>query len=238
MNLRTFAYAILSRTARLFNMRVYNPEYIWWRDPEFAEAWRGFIGDRRNIFKDRYYNLFNLAKSVVDVPGDIAECGVMQGHGSFMMLRAHYPVGFDFTQPGKHLHGFDSFEGLSEPGKDDTSANGWAKHDLATAFAIPQQNLNAAFPARFKLYKGWIPTRFNEVADKTFSLVHIDVDLAEPTKDSLVFFWPRLNPGGIIICDDYGSARCPGAKKVMDEFATSVGKRVTALSTGQGIIRK
>jgi hypothetical protein len=238
MHYRTFIYGVLSRVARPFNMRVYNPEYTWWYDHDFEQAWRGFHGNRRNITKDRYYNLFNLAKLVKDVPGDIAECGVMQGHGSFLMLRAHYPVGFDQEKASKHLHGFDSFEGLSEPGKEDQSGHGWSKHDLATPSSVPYNNLWGCFPDRFTLYPGWIPTRFKDVADKTFSMVHIDVDLADPTRESLEFFWPRLNSGGIVVCDDYGSARCPGAKKVMDGFAASVGKLVVRLSTGQAFIQK
>ena len=38
------------------------------------------------------------------------------------------------------------------------------------------------------LLKGWIPSRFEEVKDKNFSFVHIDVDLYQPTLDSLNFF--------------------------------------------------
>ena len=40
-----------------------------------------------------------------------------------------------------------------------------------------------------KLYKGWIPDRFEEVSGKRFSFAHIDVDLCEPTRDSLEFFF-------------------------------------------------
>ena len=43
-----------------------------------------------------------------------------------------------------------------------------------------------------KTYKGWIPERFDEVKDRTFSFVHIDVELYQPTYDSLEFFFPRL----------------------------------------------
>jgi predicted O-methyltransferase YrrM len=69
-----------------------------------------------------------------------------------------------------------------------------------------------------KIYEGWIPKRFHEVQDKTFSFVHIDVDLYEPTKESLDFFYSRLAPKGIIVCDDYNFCQFPGAKKAFDEF--------------------
>lgn len=90
----------------------------------------------------------------------------------------------------------------------------------------------------FTLYKGWIPEKFHEVEDKEFSLVHIDVDLHDPTLASLEFFWPRLNAGGMIVCDDYGSEACPGAKKAMDDFAAKYGFSVVHLTTGQGFITK
>jgi O-methyltransferase len=40
-----------------------------------------------------------------------------------------------------------------------------------------------------KLYKGWIPGRFEENKGRKFSFVHIDVDLYESTRDSLGFFF-------------------------------------------------
>ena len=69
-----------------------------------------------------------------------------------------------------------------------------------------------------KLYKGWIPDRFEEVSGKKFSFAHIDVDLYEPTRDSLEFFFPRLVEGGSIVVDDYGMSQFPGCKKAVDEF--------------------
>ena len=69
-----------------------------------------------------------------------------------------------------------------------------------------------------KLYKGWIPERFNEISGQKFSFVHIDVDLYQPTRDSLEFFFPRLVEGGMIVVDDYGMTQFPGCKKAVDEF--------------------
>ena len=68
----------------------------------------------------------------------------------------------------------------------------------------------AEFP-NISYYKGWIPERFREVESLRFSFVHVDVDLEQPTRDSLEFFYPRLSPGGVLLCDDYGSSLCPGA---------------------------
>ena len=56
------------------------------------------------------------------------------------------------------------------------------------------------------------------VENNKFSLIHIDVDLYEPTLKSLEFFYPRLVEGGIIVCDDYNSKHFSGSKKAWDEF--------------------
>ena len=70
---------------------------------------------------------------------------------------------------------------------------------------------------RAVLHRGWIPERFPDVADERFSFVHVDVDLYEPHRDSIEFFWPRLTKGGVMVFDDYGSMYCPGARRAVDE---------------------
>ena len=55
---------------------------------------------------------------------------------------------------------------------------------------------------------------FWEIKDEKFSFIHIDVDLFEPTFESLKFFYPRLKKGGIIVCDDYNFTDFPGQKKL------------------------
>ncbi len=48
------------------------------------------------------------------------------------------------------------------------------------------------------------------------SLLHIDVDLFEPTKACLECFYTHVVRGGIVILDDYGAF--PGANKAIDGF--------------------
>ena len=55
------------------------------------------------------------------------------------------------------------------------------------------------------------------MADRQFILVHMDVDLYEPYRDSIEFFFPRLVEGGAMVFDDYGLTQFPGAKLAIDE---------------------
>lgn len=222
-------YELLVGLAYLLSFRLYNKNLSWPNDHNFGDVWKEFPGSGRQVH-DRKFVLYSVAKSIQNVPGDIVECGVFKGGGSFVMLSA---------TSSKHLYGFDSFEGLSEPIEADIpnepTAFRWQTNDMAVGSELAATNL-ASFSGRFSLFPGWIPSRFHEVEDKTISLLHIDVDLFEPTLSSLEFFYPRMSPGGVIVCDDYGFSTCPGARKAMDEFFESRSDKVIHLTTGQGVV--
>jgi O-methyltransferase len=226
-------HTTLANLARLCGLRMYNHSLYWFNDPQYLEMWRRFP-EANNDIAERRYNLFNLCRSVADLKGDTAECGALNGAGS------HILVSVLRDGEGRH-HIFDSFEGLSEPSAEDgakvLTPYTWKKHDLTVPEERVRRNL-AEFGDRVRYYKGWIPERLHEVADRTFRLVHIDVDLYQPTRDALAFFYGRMTPGGLIVCDDYGSEICPGAKQAFDEYMQGRTESIIHLTTGQGIIIK
>lgn len=173
----------------------------------------------------RRWILAELQRLTAHIDGDTAECGVYMGCSSEAIL---------MHSPNKMHYIFDSFEGLSTPDSNDNDY--WKGGDLSMPQAIVEKNL--ANYSNKKLIKGWIPDGFNEVADKRFSFVHIDVDLYQPTFDSVKFFYPRLNDGAILICDDYGFERCAGATKAMDEFLQDKDEKMIALPCGGGFFIK
>ena len=174
----------------------------------------------------RPYTLWQLAKTVSDLDGDTAEVGVGFGRGSDLICNA--------TQTRKRTHHiFDSFEGLSEPQKEDFQDwRPWGKGNMAVPEEKVRNNLNHY--RHIVYWKGWVPERFSQVSNERFVLVHVDVDLYQPTKDSLEFFFKRLVPGGVLLCDDYSSPRCPGARKAMDDFGHKIGVPVCHMPSSQG----
>lgn len=195
-------------------------------DTDFLAWYRSFEGGNAHSH-DRKYNLRSLLRLVREVPGDTAECGAYQGASSYLICES-------IAGTEKRHFVFDSFAGLSEP----SAADGdyWKHGDLSTSEREIRQRLQM-FP--FVDYMtGWIPTRFAEVADRRFSFVHVDVDLYEPTRDTLEFFYPRLSPGGMLVCDDYGARWCPGAKRALDEFAAAARIEFACLSSGQALLIK
>jgi hypothetical protein len=206
------------------------PQLNWVEDQRFWELLARY-GEADGLNAHRRKLLHECACHALRyVDGDTAECGSYRGLGSHLICQAHERA--NRSRERRHFI-FDSFEGLSAPGEFD--GHYWTEGDLACDEATVRGNLREFGFIEYK--KGWIPERFPEVQDKRFCFVHIDVDLAGPTKQCLDFFFPRLSPGGVIVADDYGFTTCPGATRVVEEFV-ALNPHASLLSSpvGGGII--
>ena len=94
------------------------------------------------------------------------------------------------------------------------------------------------FSGKYSLIQGWIPKAFEQVKSEKVRFLHLDLDLYEPTFSSLEFFFPLIETGGIIVCDDYGFDSCPGARQAIDEFFAVAKHEVIELPTGQCFVIK
>lgn len=202
----------------------------WWENPEFSAFLERF-GELDGFNTQRRWMLWQLLRLTGHVPGDTAECGVFRGADSWLI--ASFGLQSQ-SQPKEHFL-FDSFEGLSEPGPRDGTH--WQSGALAIGEEVVRRNLEP-LNARLNFYKGWIPERFDEVNDRRFSFVHVDVDLYEPTRDSIEFFYPRLNDGAIFLCDDYACSTCPGATQAIDQFLADKPEAMLSLDAGGGFFIK
>lgn len=170
-----------------------------------------------------------------DVPGDIIEFGVASGTSLMAFVRMNDI--FNKMRPHaiarKHVHGFDSFEGL--PDLDDSI-------DLATKAAQKNADMTAggfdssetfsqllAFAKSRKscdLHKGWfsetVPKFLAENPHAAFSLIHIDCDLYSSTKDALEPTIERLSPGGVILFDEIFHQVFPGETSAFWEVYNKV----------------
>lgn len=199
----------------------------WWNDTEFNRYLDRF-GEREGFNTHRRWMLWQLLRLIHDVPGNTAECGVFEGSSSWLICSA-------IQSSGRTHHLFDSFEGLSAPEPEDGSY--WSAGSLAAGEEVVAKKL-APFASFLSFHKGWIPDRFEDVADDRFAFVHVDVDLRQPTIDSVAFFYPRLSPGGILLCDDYGCSTCPGATESIDAFLADKPEKMISLDAGGGFFIK
>lgn len=223
-------FNLLTRVARriLPGYRLTWPELAWFADAELNSILARF-DEQDGLNAHRRLALQELLRLTAGVPGDTAECGVYKGCGSYIILRNNQRS----IQERVH-HVFDSFGGLSAPEPQDGAY--WRTGDLAVSEQMVRANLGEF--SNVEYHKGWIPDRFGDVGDRAFSFVHVDVDLFQPTLDSVAFFYPRLSDGGILVCDDYGFLTCPGATEALDEFLADKPEKMLRLPGGGGFFIK
>ena len=215
--------AVLYPTAKLGEDKK-----LFWEDSEFVRTYQRLCGDNFRSL-ERKHAIYNLVKSLHWLDGDLAECGSYMGATAYFMALASQQSG-----KSRGLHLFDSFAGLSKPLPVDGSY--WHGGHFSCEEDIAARNLSEF--SQVHIRKGWIPERFVEVADLKFCFVHIDVDLYEPTRNSVKFFYPRLQKGGMLVCDDHGFSSCPGVRAAMNEFFEDKDERIIELPTAQGLIIK
>ena len=211
-------------------MRYIAPHMVWREQPWFQSAYKKYGHTVAGIPEVRCFFLQSAIRSLSGLPGAVAECGTRNGKSALYMLEA--------CGAERPFYLFDSFEGLSDPiaGKDtlQSALSDTGKRIFESDFPAVERRF-APFP-QVHIMKGWIPERFAEVAHLDFCLVHIDVDLYQPTLDSLEFFYRRTVCGGMIICDDYGSAHYTGSRLAFDEFFASRPEKPIELPQGQAFI--
>jgi len=203
---------------------------VWLNDDTFHSYYLSHDDGGNMRTAERKFLLMNLLKLIDDVPGDTAECGVWMGASSYLICEY---IASRRSADRRH-HAFDSFAGLPRPARIDGSY--WHEGDLRTSESVARRHL-AAFPFA-DFHVGWIPDTFVGLDQLRFAFVHIDVDLYKPTLDSLTYFYPRMNPGGILLFDDYAFVTCPGAMRACEEFMADKMERIVHCPTGQGFVVK
>jgi O-methyltransferase len=195
---------------------------IWKNDPQFvALKARAKELDIPGIPDDRAFFLLEIARKLKCVSGDIVECGVRFGKSTFFILGG---------TPERRMEVFDSFEGLSAPSEVD--GEHWTEGGLAVQLDRFKNSISD-HNDRVTIHKGWIPETLGQCRTEEIAFLHLDLDLHLPTKAALEFFYPRMVSGGVIVCDDYGSTLCPGAKLAFDDFFADKPEKPVCIPTAQ-----
>ena len=218
--------------------RVYTRNYPYtfttyapWFEAEFLARYDAVRG-RTLVTEDRCYTLETLGRYAATLDGAFAECGTYRGGTAYLvaaMLR-------DAGHGNRPFHLFDTFRGMPDTAVPERD---WHKPgDLADTSPDEVARFLGSFP-NVQLHPGTIPETFAAVRDGRFAFVHVDVDLYPSTYDCCAFFYDRLVPGGVLVCDDYGFADFRmAAKKAVDDFFARRPEVPLALHTGQCLIIK
>jgi O-methyltransferase len=154
--------------------------------------------------------ILNIKHALAKCPGAVAELGVYRGQSSALL--SYYAQAFM-----RKMYLADTFSGFAEEQFEEDMGPG----KQAAFKDITVENAQRIVGN----YEGnrWIVGMFpasvtEEMRADTYAFVSIDCDIYEPIIRGLEFFWPRMNPGGIILVHDYGSGHWPGATRAVDEF--------------------
>lgn len=147
-----------------------------------------------------------------DIQGAVAEAGVYQGNFAAYINR--------FFKDRK-LYLFDTFEGLAAEDVQSDKASGYTNvnpgryNGTSVDLVLGQM----PFPDRVEIKKGYFPDTTEGINDQ-FCFVSLDMDLYQPIKAGLAYFYPRLSQGGYIFVHDcnIGDVRYRGPRAALLEF--------------------
>ena len=175
-----------------------------------------------------HYEVFLKVK---DLPGDIVECGVYKG--SSLLTFARFLETFCTGDRTRQVLGFDHFRGLADRSEKDgldarvgNTAEGWNPAAFRdTLFGLVDAfNADSFVPQRprIELVDGDVCKTAGAYAAEhsgmRISLLHLDMDLYEPTLAALKAFWPRLLTGGVVLFDEYAIREWPGESEAVETF--------------------
>jgi Macrocin-O-methyltransferase (TylF) len=175
----------------------------------------------------RFNNIQNCIADILrnGTPGDLIEAGVWRG-GSAIFMRGMLKV---YGVSDRLVWAADSFEGLPkpDPGRFPLEAKAQSGPVIQEAyhnFAVSVEEVTRNFAAyglmddQVKFLKGWFKDSLPTAPIRALSLIRLDGDFYESTRDGLKHLYDRLSIGGYVIIDDYGEDSWTYCRKAVDEF--------------------
>ena len=162
-------------------------------------------------------------KQTSTVRGEIVEFGIFKGNSFFRWIKFR-----DLLEQtnSRKIIGFDIFGDFPEANFDEDKAKRNAfVAETNGGKSISFEEINELLDKQglnknVDIIKGDILITLDDYLEKNphlkISLLHIDVDLYEPSKHILEKLFDKVTKGGIIIFDDYGAFA--GTNKAVDDF--------------------
>ena len=176
---------------------------------------------------------YELYSRIVNLPGAIVECGVYKGASlcRFATFRSLLE-----NNHSRKIYGFDAFGAFPTEGLASSADQSFVESfEAAGGEGISVQDLEAALAAKevsnFELHAGnvfdSVPAFLEKQPHLRIAMLHLDLDVYEPTKACLDLFLPHMARGGLIVFDDYNSVE--GATRAADELCQAEGFEIEKL---------
>lgn len=177
----------------------------------------------------RFLTKYEMFKKIIDVEGVIIEAGVFRGGG--LMSWAQLSSILEPYNHQRRIIGFDTFAGFPSLTEQDgpldsrfKDVGAWASNshdDILRSASIHDITRPMGHIPKVRLIKGdVIETAESFLQDNphtVISLLYLDIDLYEPTRELLEVLAPRVCKGGIIAFDEINTKFHPGETVAANE---------------------
>ena len=166
---------------------------------------------------------YELYKKILNIPGQIVELGVLRGTSLIRWLTYRDMLESPYS---REVIGFDVFDEFPEQSnRVDDDFKKW--FDENCRHNTNPEELDKVFKYKnftnYELVKGLvedtIPDYLNRHPELRISLLHLDMDVNEPTRFALERLWNKVEKGGLVVFDDYSITG--GVSKAVQEWLAS-----------------
>jgi hypothetical protein len=190
-----------------------------------ADVWdheNGFywFSDPRRIHKLLAH--WDLYRSIAGLPGDIVECGVYKG--ASLVRWATFRDALEAAR-ARRIVGFDAFGAFPREGVAGADDRAFIERFEAAGEGLSREEIQAVLAGKglggnVELVAGDIretlPRWLASNPASRIALLHLDMDVHEPTALALDLLWPRIVVGGLLVLDDYTAVE--GATRAVDAW--------------------
>jgi O-methyltransferase len=168
--------------------------------------------------------LENLQELIVDLlrrgtPGDLLEAGVWRG-GAAIFMRGVLKA---YGDEERVVWLADSFRGFKRPDDqlyaEDEGDPFWRNPHLEVSLEEVQENFRryGLLDDQVRFISGWFDETLPTAPVERVGLLRLDADTYEATTETLEALYPKVEPGGYVVVDDYGGG-APGCARAVDDY--------------------
>ena len=222
MILLIIAYYSKANNEKIMDIRGLSSRHIW----EYENGFHWFSDVSRMGKQLAQYDIY---KKILDVPGDILELGVYKG-ASLIRFAAFRELLENSSS--RKIYGFDSFSHFPIPSSTVSNDAVFVEDFVAHGGEpLTLSEIESVFKFKnfmnYELIQGNVIETIDSFLDDhpsiKISLLHLDMDVYEPTRYALEHLWPRLSVGGVLLIDDYSTVA--GATQAVDEWLDQLESR-------------
>ena len=202
--------------------------------------WSYFAGDDHKIILDelkwRHYIVFMASSYISNFTNSeekiLVECGACDGVTAYYAMSNLKKKNLNFK-----CYLYDSWSTIEKEKL--TKSEKWLEGSYSYLDVDNTKKNLSTFNNNLIFNKGYIPESFKTSNNpEKVSWLHVDLNSSLATKETLKFFYDKIESGGIILFDDYAYEGYEDTRIVVDDFLNNKNGQFFQLPTGQAIFFK